>query len=241
MKKSMFLLASLALTTALYAQTDGADAFSREDILSVFSQFNPSVLEKAQQNPQYNDWLEQFLQNYQGSRAASYYDFIAAVRNFDVSIDLQALTNTYYQLWLTAKMTGGNIVPLRQSFQADVTMLFEKVWAVTVMVRRYELQNLQARQKELRKDSSLSESVRRERQEQLAARIRALETELNILQKNPGQYIVSAVDNYVVNVETQFEQAAFATQPKTAKAKAQAARQSSNLQVKTNHKKPVAK
>ena len=49
MKRSLFLLASLALTSALYAQPGAS--FTREQILDIFEQYNPSVLQKAAEQP----------------------------------------------------------------------------------------------------------------------------------------------------------------------------------------------
>ena len=48
MKRSLFILATLAMSSALYAAEPGF--YTREKVLDIFAQYNPSVLENAQQN-----------------------------------------------------------------------------------------------------------------------------------------------------------------------------------------------
>ncbi len=235
MKKTSLLLASLVLATALYAQADSTDVFSREDILAVFSQFNPAVLEKASQNPEYQAALAYFLQQYpQQPEAVSQYDLIAAVRNFDNSIALDALTKTYRKLWLANKMSGLDVTPARTAFQTDVTTVLEKVWAVTLNLRQYQLDEAKARLRTLPKSDVAG-------REQAEAEISALKQEIKELKHNPGEYVTSAAQSYVNGVERDFEKQVFSLEKEVAQEKARAARQTTNLQIKSNHKKPVAK
>ena len=64
MKKTLFILATLAMSSALYAQAE-AGVYTREKVLELFAQYNPSVLEKARQNEAYNLVLESFASSYQ--------------------------------------------------------------------------------------------------------------------------------------------------------------------------------
>ena len=57
MRRSLFLLATLAMSSALYAQQD-ANGYNREKVLDIFAQYNPVVLENAKNNADYNAVLE---------------------------------------------------------------------------------------------------------------------------------------------------------------------------------------
>ena len=89
MRRSLFILAALALTPAVYAQGD-ATPFTREQVLEIFSQYNPSVLEQASQNEDYNTVLDSFLDAYESSNTPmARTELIAVARNFDNSIRIR--------------------------------------------------------------------------------------------------------------------------------------------------------
>ncbi len=232
MKKGIVALAVMMLTMPLYAQSE-QNAFSKAEILDIFAQFNPSVLEKAQQNKQYDAILQDFLNSYQASPSpTSRYELIAVARNFDNSIQLQALAEAYYAKWMSAKMSGASYDPIHQNFVRDVTDTMENVWAVTVSLRDYQLDQAKDQLKQVRADKTLTPQARQEETKNLKQNIKSLRAELKSLKKNPGQYVLSAAEDYVARAEQQFA---------AANEHAKNARQSKNLQVKTNNKKPVAK
>ena len=241
MKKNILALAVMVLTAPLYAQPE-QDTFSRAEILDIFARFNPAVLERAKQNPQYDALLQDFLNSYQQSPSpSSRYELIAVARNFDNSIQLRGLLDTYYVLWTGAKMSGADIAPTRQKFTTDVTTILENVWAVTVSLRQYQLDEAKAQVKKVRADKSLDAAQRQAEEKRLKGEIKALQAELKTLQKNPGQYVVSAAEDYVSRAEKKFLTEGFAVKRQAALQHEQTARQSQNLQVKANNKKPVAK
>lgn len=232
MKKGIVALTVMMLTVPLCAQSE-QNSFSRAEILDIFAQFNPTVLAKAQQNKQYNAILQEFLNSYQAAPSpTSRYELVAVARNFDNSIHLQALAEAYYAKWMAAKMSGTSYEPIHQHFVEDVTDTMEKVWAVTVSLREYQLDQTKAQLKQVRADKTLSAQARQDETKRLKQDIKSLRAELKSLQKNPGQYVLSAAEDYVARAEQQFT---------AANEHAQQARQSKNLQVKTNNKKPVAK
>lgn len=236
MKKSMFILATMALSVMLYAQPE-QEAFSRAEMLDIFAQFNPSVLEKSKQNADYNAILELFLSSYQASPTpTSRYELIAVARNFDNSIALQALTARYHSLWTAARMTGQDNPAARQTFTDDVTAVMKNIWSETVSLRQYQVAQTKAQLKALKKNKEISKEERTAQKQQLNAQLKSLKAEIKTLKKNPEEYVRSAVQRYVTSTEEKF-----AAQEEAARQKAQAAKQAKNLQVKTNNKKPVAK
>ena len=233
MKKSVFILASLTWAAMVYAQPQD---FSREDVLDVFARFNPAVLEKAKQNAAYNQILDSFLSSYRAEKnTANWYELIAAVRNFDASIQLNVLTETYHRLWLAARVSGIENQVARRAFLADITDTMEKIWAVTVQLRTYQLEQANQQFKQIREDKQ-----RQQDQAHLTREMASLKAELRALQQNPGAQIISAAQNYVDNAEAQFAAQSFTVERQAAEQAEQQARQTTNLQIKSNHKKPVA-
>lgn len=242
MKRSLFILATLAMSSALYAADPGP--YTRETVLDIFAQYNPSVLENAQQNKDYNDILESFVSAYQAPQTpAGRYELIAVARNFDASIRLQGLTQTYEDALLYARLSGGTADAAEEHFRRELLPLYAHIWAVTVQLREYELQETEAQLKQTKKDKSLSDPERTQRVEQLRGRADELEQELRNLQKDPGTQLLDAVGAYIAHINSQFadEQAALAQAAQNSQTAAEQTRQTANLQIKTKNKKPVAK
>ena len=106
MKRGLFLIASIALSSALYAQTEPA-LLSREQVLDLFAQYNPSVLEKAKTDTNYQAILEAFVRSYRlPDTLNNQATVIAGIRNFENSLRLQALTQNYKKSMTLAKMSG---------------------------------------------------------------------------------------------------------------------------------------
>ena len=241
MKRSLFILATLAMSSALYAADPSP--YTREKVLDIFAQYNPSVLANAQQNKDYNEILESFVSAYQAPQTpASRYELIAVARNFDASIRLQGLTQTYEDALLYAQLSGGSADGAEERFRRDLLPLYAHIWAVTVQLREYELQETEARLKQTKKDKSLSDSERTQRVEQLRVRADELEQELRSLQKDPGTQLVDAVGAYIAHINSRFaDEQALAQAARSSQIAAEQTRQTDNLQIKTKHKKPVAK
>ena len=109
MKRSLFVLATLAMSSALYAQGE-AGGYTREQVLDIFAQYNPSVLEYASQNAGYNAILEGFASSYQLPQTPeNRYELVAAVRNFDNSLRLAAAAQAYQDAVLYARMSGNEM------------------------------------------------------------------------------------------------------------------------------------
>lgn len=240
MRRSLFILASLVLSSALYAQADSA-RFTREQVLDIFSQYNPSVLERAQADAEYNAVLEAFLASYEAAPTdVNRFELIAVARNFDNSIRLQALADVYRQAMLTARLTGQDASVPTRLFREDLTDVIGRVWAVTVQLRKYQLQEAKKRLKSVRADQTLSPEERSAQAQTVREEIRALKAEIKTLTKDSGKFIQSAVDSYARQAEESVAQEMNAVL-NAAKDSALQASETKNLQVKSNHKKPVAK
>lgn len=191
MKHSWLVFFAVAVSSLAGAQPS-ASTPSREQLLEVFSRFNPSVLQKAEQNPVYQAALEQFLTTYAPASSETFLiEVIAVARNFDNSIDLKALTDAYHQMWLTAKMSGQDFSVLRRLFRQDVAKVMSRVWAVTVQLRQYQL------------DQAVSPQEKQ-----------ALADEIKRLKKNPGEQVFQAAQDYVSRMEEAFRQEAFTVKPR---------------------------
>lgn len=240
MHKSLLILATLAFSSALYAQPAGAVS-AREKILDIFSRYNASVLENAQNNANYNAVLEEFLSSYQDlEMLPSRYELIAAARNFDNSILLEIVTTQYEDGYLFAQMGGSEVQPFQTRFRKQLIPIFARIWAVTVQVREYEKQETRQHLKSVKKES-VSEQERAEKIEFLENRISFLKQELKNLKKNPGEQILLIVDNYIEETNRELAAQLQVVQAEKAQAVSEQAVESDNLQIKTKNKKPVAK
>lgn len=241
MKKSLFLLAMAVMSTALYAQGENA-SLTQEQVLDVFARFNPSVLEKAKQNPTYQTTLDNFVSSVStGAVSISWVDLIAAARNFENSLQLNQVTKKYQQLWLAAKMSGAETTVADENFAHEVSTIFSRVWAVTVQLRRYQLEQAQTALKNLSNAQDMSEADFQETKGRLNREITLLKTEIKTLQYKPGVQIQSAAQEYMSRVQRQLQENTFSIKKNQAIQDEQAAQQTTNLQIKSNHKKPVAK
>lgn len=238
MKKSTLLLATLVLTPALYAQASGP-LFTREQVLDVFARFNPAVLENASQDKEYEAVLDFFVNNYRKEISpANEAELIAVARNFDTSIRLDVLTKVYQEKWRLLKMTGQPTESLHRMFAHDLEDEIAHIWAVTVQLQQYRLDQAKAELARLRKDSPLSQRAQRE--QQLRGEIKASRAAIKQLQKQAGAYITSAVEEYIAQTDKKLEQDMFSVQRTAVGQATQQARATTNLQIKSKHKKPVA-
>ena len=241
MKRSLFILATLAMSSALYAQPK-ADNYTREKVLELFAQYNPSVLENARQNEAYAAILESFLSSYAAPQTEqNRYELIAVARNFDNSIRLQQATAEYRDAFIFSHMSGAPLAPAAVRFRSQLLPLFANIWAATVELREYELQCVEEQLKAVRKNKKLSPQEREEQEKALLLRKAALKRESSALQKNPGGQIVASVDAYMAQADKNLSQQQQAVQAAQAQAAGEQPLQTPNLQIKTKNKKPVAK
>ena len=234
MKRSLFLLASLVLSSALYAQS-GEPLFSREQVLDIFSQYNPSVLEKAQQSEDYQALLDGFVQAFQvPDTPENRFNAIAAARNFENSIRLQALTELYTQKALLARMSAQDYTGIRTLYRQDLKDVMTDIWAVSLQMRDWQLGQTKETLKAVRR-LDLPTEEKQAREQSLKTQINLLKQEVRSLKKNVGEIILESVDKQQAQAERQVAQLM------SAQGQELSAKQAANLQVKTNHKKPVAK
>ena len=235
MKKSSLFLAMLVLTPALHAQTQ-SPLFTREQILDAFTRFNPAVLERAQQNEEYKAVLEGFLAGYRAEATdVNKIELIGAVRNFDTSIRLHILTKLYKNKWHYFKMTGQSLDGAQRLFADSLGEEMANVWAVTVQLWQYRLEQANAKLNELRRTHATAEQKNEVQRE-----IDFIKAQIRVLTEDPGQYVTDEVDKYIASVDGDLTKEMFSVKNHAANQTAATARASTNLQAKSKHKKPVA-
>lgn len=135
MRRSLFLLATLAMSSALYAQQD-ANGYNREKVLDIFAQYNPVVLENAKNNADYNAVLENLAVSYQApDTEEARFELISVARNFDNSIRLHMLSEQYEETLFLSAVNGVDSAATDKYFTRQVSDVLARVWAVTVNLR----------------------------------------------------------------------------------------------------------
>ena len=234
MKRSVFLLASLALCSALYAQS-GESLFSREQVLDIFAQYNPSVLEKARQSEDYQALLDGFVQAFQiPDTPENRFNAIAAARNFENSIRLQALAESYIEKVTWARMSGQDYSGMRTLYHQDLKDVMSDIWAVSLQMRNWQFEQTKKALKDVRR-ADISAADKAAREQAFKMQIQLLKQEIRSLKKNAGALVLDSVEKQQAQTELQVAQRLGAQTQELSAA------QASNLQIKTNHKKPVAK
>lgn len=240
MKRSLFLLASLVLTSALYAQTEEA-TFTREQVLEIFAQYNPSVLQKAQENQAYKTLVDEFVKTFQGTdRLQNRIALIAATRNFENSIRLHALTEHYVEQGVWARMSGQDASGILTNYRQDVKEVMTRVFAVTLQLKEWELQEMKESLKQTH-HADLADEQKQIRIADLKEAIARQKNEIKSLKKNAGVLVVSFTEQQVAQAKEQVMQHLVMLKQQQANAQENSSKQASDLQIKTNHKKPVAK
>ena len=235
MKRCLLLLAVWALYSSVYAQS-GAEQYTREQVLEVFSNYNPVVLENAKNNENYEAVLEAFISSYDKPvTAQNRFELIAVARNFDNSLLLRLWENSYKEILSMGSYAGTNISAQKHTARQDLLLIFGRIWANSVQLREMQLQEAKETLKKTRKDKTISKSLKQEKTDFLKDEIADLKSEIKALRKNPGEQIQQITDSYMAQLEQEVA-AAFSSR-KTEEESSQ----TENLQVKTNHKKPVAK
>ena len=238
MRRSLFLLATLAMSSALYAQPD-ASTYNREKVLDIFAQYNPAVLENAKKNADYNAILEDLAASYQAPDTEdARFELISVARNFDNSIRLHTLAEQYEEALFLSAVNGVDASATDKYFNRQVADVLGRVWAVTVNLREEQVKEYKKQLAQVKKDKTADRTAK---SNALKAKIKAVKAELKALKKDPGSQISTAAQAFGQQVQTRVQARLSALAASAEKDATMQTEQTPNLQVKTNHKKPVAK
>ncbi len=239
MKKSLLFLAALAVSSALCAQEN--QNFGREDVLAAFKEYNPAALEKAAQNPAYNDLLNKVAAAYSAPRTdANQNELIAMVKNFDNSIRLQAAREEYFNGRTLQVMSGEEINALDQRVTSQLVEVVQGVFDNTLEVKNIQIKRYKDQLKAVKKDDALSKEQKKSAEADLKARIKTVKAEIKALKKNSQQKIQDTASVYFSEIRSDYSDWQEA-QLQQARAKELQALQTAAHDVKADNKKPVAK
>ena len=207
MKRGLLLVATLSLCSALYAQ----GTLTREEAREVFAAYNPALLQKAAQDEQLNQLLDQLFRQFVSQHSAdtfeNRYTLIALARNFENSLALNQTLAQYQQALIYSQHGTDVTAAARAHAREKLNTLYPRIWAVSVQVKE-----------------TLLRAYKVQKNAQLAPAITALQADLAQLKTNVGAQLITLTQQALAQAEQQAQQAAQAT----------------NLHIKTNHKKPVA-
>ena len=239
MKKSLLILAVAACSCSLYAQ----EGSSAQEVLSFFTKYNPSVLQKAQQDESYREILEEVVYNTQlDSSLETRLEMIALVRNFDNSIKLSNATQGYEDAFLLAVTNNSATEAISQKYRQELTEAYAGIWAVSVNIQEELLSQYKHILKDISKNTDLTAQQRAEQQAVVKGKIQNTEKYLKQLKNNSGEYIASSVEAVMASSESNvYMKLAAVAEVKRQMQAASEALESANLQIKNNNKKPVAK
>ncbi len=218
MKRGLFLVATVTLCSAMYAQ----GTLSREEAQSIFAQYNPGLLTTAQENSQMNRLLQEVLHTYAAQNLPdtleTRYTLIALARNFENSVALHWVSNTYKQAVLYSQLGGNTQAAAQAAARADLQTIYSRIWAVSVQVKEDLLRAYKAAHKQALRARD------KDKAQQYVQSVQSVQADLKTLRTQVGPQIVTLVQDAL----------------STAQEQAQKALQADNLQLKTKHKKPVA-
>lgn len=231
MKNSLFLWATLTLSSALYAQP----LLSRQAVEDIFAQYNPQLMEQSSQNAQIREMVEQVitacLQEKPQDTLEDRYTLIALVRNFENSLALEELTDQYKQAVLTSLLGNPDVKEPARTHARDLLVKdYAKIWAVSVQVKESLLDEYKRELRGVSKDKTLTLPEQKARQARLKDAIQGLQADLNELRTDPGKQLLELADSSLDEAQAQVRARWVSLEAKSA----------DNLQVKTKHKKPVA-
>ncbi len=224
MKRGFFLVATVTLSSALYAQ----NTFTREGAHEVFARYNPALLEKVAQDENLNRFVEDVLAQYAAQNLPdtleTRYTLAALARNFENSLTVNAALDQYKSALIYSQQ-GANVQDAaREHARQRLAAVYPRIWAVSVQVK----EDLLSKYKQLAKNPQLTTDEK----QTLQAAIKAVQADLKYLRTNVGEQLVALTQEALLQTEAQAAE--------TQLEQAQRAKQATNLHVKTNHKKPVA-
>ncbi len=236
MKRSLCLLATVTLSSALPVQ----GGLTREQALEIVKDYNPSILEHATQQEGYHLMLESMLDGFMAAQPAdtleNRYTLIALARNFDNSLLLTAERARYKQAIFYSQVAPSVMEPARAHAAQAFYQVFPQIWAVSVQIKQDLLSQYQSIRTAVRKDKKLSEPEKTTRLARLDGSIAALKADLKQLHTRPEEQLASLVNQTLAQTEAE----ALAQWEALCNEQPQQAAQTTNLQIKTKHKKPVA-
>ena len=198
MKRGLFLLATFTLSSALYAQ----DALTREQAQDVFAAYNPALLEKAAQDENLNQFLEDVLAGYLAQRPQdtleNRYTLIALARNFENSLAVNAALTQYKNALIYSQQGGDVQAAAREHASKILAEVYPRIWAVSVQVKEELLTQYQ---KELKADITPAQK------QGLHAAIKAVQTDLKNLHTRTGEQLTVLTQDALAQAEAQAVQA----------------------------------
>ena len=238
MKRNLLVLALLASSCALYAQQNDSAAV----VKAIFEHYNPSVLQRAEQDPAYNAVLQQVIYSTPtDGTLENHWEVAALAKNFDNSIRLSALAQEYEDALIMAAASGNAVEPTAQKYRAELTQVYSRIWAVSVNMQEELLARYKKILKQTGKDPSFSKEQRDEQKKEIQGRMDKTKAYLKQLKGNAGEYITSAVDSVMMSAENNAAMTLALTQARSQMQAAQAVEEVQNLQIKNNNQKRVAK
>lgn len=239
MKKSLLLLAALAVSSALCAQE--TQNLGREDVLAAFKEYNPAALEKAAQNPAYNNLLNKVAAAYSAPNTdVNQSEMIALVLNFDNSVRLQVVREDYFNGRTLQLVSGEELAALEDSVSEELQRIVKDVYKNTLKVKDLQIDRYKDQIKAVKKNDSLTKEQKQEVVDKLNGQVKAVKAEIKTLKKNSKQKIKDTAAVYLAEMRVEFTQRQNA-QLSSAQQKEEAAAQAPAQEVKADNKKPVAK
>lgn len=239
MKKSLLLLAALAVSSALCAQEN--QSLGREDVLAAFKEYNPAALEKASKNPAYGGLLDKLAGAYSAPRTeANQNELIALVKNFDNSIRLQAAREEYFNGRTLQAVTGTELKALDERVSEEILSVVRSIFENTVEVKEDQIKRYKKQIKTVKKDAFLSKDQKDRQVAALKAQIKAVKAEIKTLKKDSKQKMQDTALAYFADIRSDFEAKQDAAL-RAAQEKDLRSAQTDTRSVKAKNKKPVAK
>lgn len=233
MKRGLFVLATLTLSSALYAQ----QTLTLEQARHIVADFNPQLLARAAQNADVNTLVEEMISSYVAAQPTdtleARYTLAALARNFDNSIVLHAAVQQYKEA-LRYSQAGGDVnAAAAQTAHTLVGEVFPRIWAVSVQTKEALLDEYKQVRTRIKQDKTLPADTRQAQLRALDFSIKALRADLKQLRTHTGEQLQTLTQATLAQAQEQVAQERAALQEQTAA-------QATNLQIKSNHKKPVA-
>lgn len=231
MKRGLFLLATVTLSSALYAQ----QTLTRKAVVDVFTQYNPQLMHTAKQNQQVQLQLDALMDAYAGQQLPdtleNRYTLIALARNFENSILLNSLTKQYQRALLYARLGDSNTqAAARAATHRALASVYARIWAVSVQVKEDLLQKYQQARQEIAKRSDLTPAQRQELKNRYQQAETLLRADIKQLYTHPGRRVQYLTAQALAAAEAEMQGALSLLETEG----------TTNLQIKTDHKKPVA-
>lgn len=199
MKRGLFLLATVTLSSALYAQ----GALTRQQAQEVFASYNPALLEKAAQDDNLNQFLNHVLDEYIAQNPPntleSRYTLAALARNFENSIAVNAALTQYKNALIYSQQGGAVQKAARAHASKALSEVFPRIWAVSVQVKEDLLAQYQRNLK--------ATDITPEQRQGLQAAVKAVKTDLKNLHTRTGEQLVVLTQEALAQTEQQVLQA----------------------------------